>query len=187
MEDQLVLLHFQKRVFLDFLDYIESITQSNTVIEVFKGILRNNHKVIKTTVLVQMFDLLEQLASRRNKYSGIFYKLLVFQVIQHHEEQEVKELLMTNFTQVISRFQSIPLNILLDPLGKQYEVSSHSINTYDLVFYTTVINHKKLATLNAQKIFQTFLSLSHGNTIYQTFTRDLVKTLVTRFIMESTF
>ncbi len=188
-EDILLLFHFQKRLFLDFLDYIESISYSNSVIEVFKGFLRNNQKVLKTSVLAQTFDLLEQLASRRNKYSGIFYKLLVFQLIEHHETQEVKELLITNFTQVISRFQSIPLNVLLDPLGKQYQISATTnyINTYDLLFYRTVINHKKLALANAQKIVDTFLSLSQANTLYQTFSFSLVKTLVGRFAGETEF
>jgi hypothetical protein len=65
-----------------------------------------------------MFRLLHSFASERNSYAPTIYKTLTFLLIEFYWEIDVRELMLKHFISLYDKFESIPINILCEPLLK---------------------------------------------------------------------
>lgn len=58
------------------------------------------------------------MAHDRNPYAAILYKKLTFSLIENFDELETRDYMEANFMNIFTKFSSIPIDILLEPLIK---------------------------------------------------------------------
>ena len=70
-------------------------------------------------------SLLDEFASKRNPYASVVYKKLTFLFIENHNELEVREFMLRNFGSIMQKYQSIPVDIFLEPFVKQIKIKEN--------------------------------------------------------------
>jgi len=70
-----------------------------------------------------MFRLLEKFAIEKHQIAPTIYKTLTFLLVEFYWEVDVRELMLKHFIEVYTYIDSIPINILSEPLLKQIEIS----------------------------------------------------------------
>jgi hypothetical protein len=68
-------------------------------------------------------------------------------MVENHQNQEVREFIFHNFCQLFTEMPSIPVNILIDPLIKQIQLSgniTYLFNTFDFHLMMVVARHPKM-------------------------------------------
>ena len=53
------------------------------------------------------------------------YKKLTFLFIENHNELEVREFMLRNFGSIMQKYQSIPVDIFLEPFVKQIKIKEN--------------------------------------------------------------
>ena len=114
-------------------------------------ILKKAARDVKTTLTLisieLLFRLLEKFASERHKVAPTIYKTLTFLLVEFYWETETREYMLKHFIELFNNVESIPLQILCEPLLKQIEISQYnaaSFNVFDFEFFTRLAQHKKL-------------------------------------------
>lgn len=97
--------------------------------------------------LGQCYRLLDQFGEDRNQYAPVFYKLLIFSLIENHIDLMTREYMMKNMLDVIQNHNTIPLGTLVEPLVKQLHTAldtTYLPNVFDFEFFTALSRHSKL-------------------------------------------
>lgn len=71
--------------------------------------IRESSEIMRFTLLELLFNLLDEFASKRNPYASIVYKKITFLFIENHEELNIREFMLRNFSHIISKYQTIPI------------------------------------------------------------------------------
>jgi hypothetical protein len=90
-------------------------------------ILKRGARDVKRTLCIVsielMFRLLQNFARQKHFLAPTIYKSLTFLLIEFYWEIDVRELMLRHFIELFATFESIPINILCEPLLKQIEIS----------------------------------------------------------------
>lgn len=70
------------------------------IISTLKQAIRSGNNLVNTVALSQLFDLLNLYANIKNPNAAIIYKILVFFLIEKHDNQRVREIMLINFTEI---------------------------------------------------------------------------------------
>lgn len=108
------------------------------IISALKQAMRSGSQALNFVAIIELFGLLNCYARLKNPNAAIIYKILVFFLIEKHDNATFREFMLQNFKQLFEDFQSIPVAILLEPLIKQLQIRqnvSYFINTYDVEFF----------------------------------------------------
>lgn len=95
----------------------------------------------------QCYRLLDQFAVERNPYAPVLYKLLIFSLIENHQDLLTREYMMKNMLGVIEKQPTIPIGTLIEPLVKQLHASQGTTylpNLFDFEFFIALARHGKL-------------------------------------------
>lgn len=90
---------------------------------ILKKASRDIRKTLTIVSIELMFRLLERFASERHSFAPVLYKTLTFLLVEFYWEVDVRELMLKHFIELYRDFESIPINILCEPLLKQIEIS----------------------------------------------------------------
>jgi hypothetical protein len=94
----------------------------NNAPESIMRILKKGARDVRRTLCVisieLMFRLLLNFASERHSYAPTIYKTLTFLLVEFYWEIDVRELMLRHFFDLFASFDSIPINILCEPLFK---------------------------------------------------------------------
>jgi len=99
-----------------------------------------------------MFRLLDKFAEEKNVSAPALYKALIFSLIENPADFNLREHYLWNFQYLFENQQTIPLNLLLEPLIKQITISENVTffyKVFDFDFFTVVAKHPKLTSSNA--------------------------------------
>lgn len=125
----------------------ETLDQVNDIMNQIKKGIRDQSQIMRFTLMEIMFDLLDQFASKRNPYASIVYKKLTFLFIENHEELTMREFMLRNMQVIFEKYQSIPIEIFMEPFIKQIKISeskSYLVNIFDIEFINEAVKHRKL-------------------------------------------
>ena len=79
------------------------------ITEELKRNTRSENYTIKITSLQRIFDLLDFLATNKNKLAALLYKKIIFLFVEHHHETETRQVILANLMMVLRKFPTIPL------------------------------------------------------------------------------
>ena len=70
-----------------------------------------------------MFKKFIKLSETKNKSAPMIYKTLIFSLVENPNDPTIREIYLTNFKELFTKNQSIPISLLMDPLLKQVSQS----------------------------------------------------------------
>jgi hypothetical protein len=168
----------------------ETLDKVNEIMGFIKRGIRESSEVMRYTLLELMFNLLDEFASKRNPYASIVYKKLTFLFIENHEELNVREFMLRNFAHIISKYQSIPIEVFLEPFVKQVKIresKSYFLNIFDMEFILVLVNHRKLKPEIALELFDLLAKTKLNNYEFAPLADQAMQVLLDRFISEDIF
>jgi hypothetical protein len=152
--------------------------------------IRESSEIMRFTLLELLFNLLDEFASKRNPYASIVYKKITFLFIENHEELNIREFMLRNFSHIISKYQTIPIEIFLEPFVKQIKIresKSYFLNIFDMEFINILVNHRKLKVDIALELFDLLAKTKLNNYEFAPFADSSMDILLDRFIEEDIF
>ena len=96
----------------------ETMSLSNTILDLIKRVSREYSDLLKLSCYQILFKLLDLFAQDRNPYAAVVYKKLTFSLMEEHQNLELRDFMLRNFMVIFEKYQSIPAEILLEPLIK---------------------------------------------------------------------
>jgi hypothetical protein len=95
--------------------------------EQITNILKRSARDVKRTLVIVSIDLLFRLltsfAKEKNQFAPNLYKTLTFLLVEFYWEVDMRQLMLKYFTKLFEEHESIPINILVEPLLRQIELS----------------------------------------------------------------
>ena len=125
------------------------------ILSVLKKGCRDPSRTVSVVAMHLMADLLVTLSDDRNAFAPRVYKAMTFFLIENCWDEEVRYEMYRIFTRVFSHIPAMPVQILCQPLLKQFQLnllkaessdraSVFQLSTHDLEFLVTVASHPKL-------------------------------------------
>lgn len=108
---------------------------------------RDRSKNLKFCCFTILFKLLEVFTSEHNNYAPKIYKSLTFLLVENHQDNDVREFMFKNFSDVFNNIKNIPIAILLESLMKQISLSgnvTYHFNIFDFEFFQVIAKHPRL-------------------------------------------
>jgi len=90
------------------------------------------------TAISQMFRLLDQFSSERNRIAPVIYKTLIFSLVENHQDSKTREIFLQNFGFLFERVVTIPVALLIEPYVKLIhfaEGSTFQYQVFDFDFF----------------------------------------------------
>jgi hypothetical protein len=84
----------------------------------FKKAVRDSSRVVRLVSIAQLFRILDNFSVTKKKSAPAIYKTLVFSLVESPSEPTVRELMFSNFIQLMDDNPGIPINMLIEPLFK---------------------------------------------------------------------
>lgn len=154
-----------------------------------KGI-RDDSSILRFSFLEELFALLHHFASQKNPFASVLYKKITFMFIENHEIVEFREYVLRSFREVFRRFQSIPVEIFLEPFVKQLKISegrTYILNVFDMEFVKAASEHRRLKVKIAIELFDFLAKTFLHDNVFGRMARTIMEYLVDRFIEDDPF
>jgi hypothetical protein len=153
MNTKISCVGFVTELWINFNIYIEEDEENHFLLNTLKKFTRDENKLVQYCAIGQLFRILSVFAKERNMFAPVIYKTLTFNLIEHHNDNKMKEFIMGNFSMIFKLIMSIPVGILVEPYIKQVNISLDSENNFfnlpDINFIVTLCNHPRLNSRDA--------------------------------------
>jgi hypothetical protein len=152
-QERTTALRLLTEIWLTFPLAIEN--HSDLIIRLLQRANRDKALGLQATSITLLFKLLHSFALDRNHFALLIYKTLTFALVENYQREELRELILMNFKVILEEFNTIPLNVLLDPLIKQIRSSegiTSFFNVFDFEFFAITVRHPKLSIRNAVQV-----------------------------------
>lgn len=144
MNIRLIICQFLGEVWSNFSYYFEEESECYDLLDIFKSLARDKAVQVQYSSITQMFRLLFQFSKEKNFMAPIFYKSLVFILIENQNHLDVRSYILNNFQQTFKMILNIPVGILIEPYSKQILYSKYDFGFLDINFLECVSNHPRL-------------------------------------------
>lgn len=120
LNDRIVSLVFLTEIWLGRPQYVDRAIQgaAEAIMRILKKAARDVRRTLTVISIELMFRLLERFASEKQGFAPTLYKTLTFLLVEFYWETDVRELMLKHFIDLYAGFDSIPINILCEPLLK---------------------------------------------------------------------
>lgn len=186
LQDKIVALVFLTEIWLHRSDFVESFMPgaSDAIMKILRKASRDMSKNLTYVSIELMFRLLERFSAERHNFAPSVYKTLTFLLVEFYVETDVRELMLTHFTDVIRDYDTVPINTLMEPLLRQIETNQYTIgmfNNFDFEFFRFVVNYRGLEVPTAMQLMDALVKISMSSVLYQKISVELVLTIMNRY------
>jgi len=175
---------------------------ADSIQQVLKKGARDRLKNLSVMSVSLMMSLLHEFAKQRNEYAPILYKSLTFILVESYSNLDLRQEGLHGFIRLFQAFQSMPIQILCDPLLKQIQLDLakqeqfegaqgqnilqpqsgfFTLNTTDFEFFLYVSVHPKLSVETAVQLLGIVLQISRKSIIFTRISLKLLLTLLNRY------
>jgi hypothetical protein len=98
--------------------------------------------------------------------------------------------MLRNFAHIIHKYQSIPIEVFLEPFVKQVKIresKSYFLNIFDMEFILVLVNHRRLRPDIALELFDLLAKTKLNNFEFAPLADRAMQTLLDRFLEEDIF
>lgn len=102
----------------------------------------------------------------------------------------MREFMLRNFAHIIHKYQSIPIEVFLEPFVKQVKIresKSYFLNIFDMEFILVLVNHRRLRPDIALELFDLLAKTKLNNFEFAPLADRAMQTLLDRFLEEEIF
>lgn len=186
LNDRIVSLVFMTEIWLSRPRYFDGAVNGtpDAIMKILKKGARDVRRTLCIISIELMFRLLSNFASQKHSFAPTIYKTLTFLLVEFYWEVDVRDLMLRHFIELFANFESIPINILCEPLLKQIEISQYhaaSFNVFDFEFFTVVSAHRKLNFPTALLVIDSLSKIALTSVFYQKPAIKIISDLMTRF------
>ncbi|KAL4446642.1 hypothetical protein ABPG74_005580 [Tetrahymena malaccensis] len=163
--------------------------KSNAVLQLLGKACKDKSQSLVICSLTLLFQLLIYFGNQKSQFAPNVYRTLTLSIIENHQNVIVREFIMNNFITVYETLESIPLNILIEPLVRQIQVTdnvSYFFNVFDFNFFAYISKNDKLQLKNAIQLLDLFFKIYLNNTIFANVSSVPILNIVNRFIDSET-
>ncbi|KAL4496244.1 hypothetical protein ABPG72_012981 [Tetrahymena utriculariae] len=163
--------------------------KSNAVLQLLGKACKDKSQSLVVCSLTLLFQLLIYFGNQKSQFAPNVYRTLTLSIIENHQNVVVREYIMNNFITVYETLESIPLNILIEPLVRQIQVTdqvSYFFNVFDFNFFAYISKNDKLQLKNAIQLLDLFFKIYLNNTIFANVSSVPILNIVNRFIDSET-
>lgn len=164
---------------------------TNTILDLLKKAVRDKSDILKIGSYSLQFTLLDSFAQLRNPYAAIIYKKLTFSLMENHADLSLRDFILKNFCYIFKKYQSIPCEIIVQPLIKQIQVSeqtqSYKINLCDLEFFSMIAQHPKLKLKECILLFDLLNKIYLNDLVWAATAASSIHLLLDRFVENEGF
>lgn len=168
----------------------EELNIVNNIMTYVKKGIRDDSSVLRFSFLEELFALLHHFASQKNPFASVLYKKITFLFIENHEIVEFREYVLRSFKEVFRRFQSIPVEIFLEPFAKQLKISegkTYILNVFDMEFIKAASEHRKLKVRIAIELFDFLAKTFLHDNVFGRMSRGIMEYLLDRYLEDEPF
>lgn len=97
--------------------------KANNLISLLAKTTREKQSSLVLSTLTILFKLLLQFGQDKNPFAPIIYKTLTLSLIENHMNSCIREFMLNNFISIFELIENIPLNIIIEPLIRQIQVT----------------------------------------------------------------
>jgi len=90
--------------------------------QIYKKNSKDRTRSVRLVTAVNMFNLLDKFSGEKNASAPALYKSLIFSLVENPIDETVRELYLTNFSQLFRLNESIPIRMLIEPLVKSNQL-----------------------------------------------------------------
>lgn len=129
---------------------------------------RDKSVILALESLAHQFDLLLIFADTKNPYAPILYKSISLSLVENFNQSQIREFILLNLIQVYNKIEDIPLNVVLEPLIRQIQVSEASQNLllFDYQFFNYISTSNKINIKMGVLIFDILGKTYLNNIVY---------------------
>jgi len=173
-------LQFLCHVWSEFPDNVAKLEeQSEKIIQEFRKKCRQQSTSTKMCCILCMFRLLDVLMTRKNKLAPQIYKCLVFLLIESNGEQQIRDLITSNFTAALKKLPGIPPQVVIEPLVR--EISLEGYTNLDLEFVNAIATHPRLPVKHALLLTHMLGKIALNDPVFARLAMIPFLTLIARF------
>ena len=121
----------------------------------FKRGARDKYRPMRLTAIASMCRMLDRFSADKNPQAPIVYRTLIFALIENHQDEVTREMLLTNFLELFDANPNVPIGLVLDPFIKQIQAAEGTtffFKVFDFDFLAQIAKHPKLPLKNAVEI-----------------------------------
>ncbi|EAR95077.2 hypothetical protein TTHERM_00640050 (macronuclear) [Tetrahymena thermophila SB210] len=171
--------------------YIEETPQlTEKILDLLKKGSRDKNFCLQIGSFAKLFELLDYLATDRNPLAALIYKKLTFSFIENHADIELRQFILLNFSRAFKKFNTIPTEILLEPLIRQIQVSQNSsyiLNICDIEFLRISSTHPKLKLKMCIQLIDLLSKVYLNDLVYSQSIFDPISQMIARFVEDEAF
>lgn len=164
--------------------FAQGLQVDRTLIDLLKRGARSPQNSLKLKCIELLFKLLDAFAQQKNPVSPLIYKTLTFFLIENYSETDVREFMLRNFMIVFAKFQSIPVDISLEPFVKQIHVSQSNffMNIVDIEFLQAACKHRNINIKLGVQLADMMVKVYVENPVFSKALFPSIQLLVQRFL-----
>lgn len=154
------------------------------MLDLLKKAMRKQSFVVRQSAQVLSFWLLDKLAREKNTHSGVLFKRMIFSLLEHHSDQELRHSLADGLRCVLSTFPNVPVDQLALPLIKQLQAAediTYIFNVFDLELVGCLALHPKLSAGCGATILEYLITFSLKNLAMTAALMQTIEKLLQRF------
>jgi hypothetical protein len=148
--NRMIALVFLSDLWLHFYEMMEdNDSLANSILALIKKSGRIDSFCIKLHVISLLFKLLEIMAEKKSHYAIIIYRTLTFMLVENYINSDIREIIQSNFKDMLSTVPSIPVGLLVDPIIKQFSGAVNYYHPFDVDFLLAISKHPRLSLKSA--------------------------------------
>jgi len=91
---------------------------TDNILKIVQRSSRDKNEALQLFVASKMFHLLEVFTQNKNPFATVIYKSLTFMLVENHQRESVRALILENFGRTIIEQKGIPVQIIAEPYIK---------------------------------------------------------------------
>lgn len=192
VEQRIRALRFLCDVWILFPQGVEDIVGLiNSILDRLKKGARDHSETLKLSAYNLQFLLLDNFAQMKNPQAALIYKKLTFYLMENHADISLREFILRNFHLIFKKYQTIPCEIIMEPLVKQIQVSeqmqSYQLNICDIEFFHLISSHPKLQLKEGVPFFDLLSKIYLNDLVWAKPVFSSISQLLSRFIESEGF
>ena len=165
---------------IEFSDSIDEDQSQEILLNLKQDIRETDKKINQKVAIIELLRVFKVFAIRKEKLAPTLYKNLVFLFLEFYSDINIRELFITQFTNIFFFDQSIPVKIFLEPYLRQLKNSSN-YSFIELQFILKISDHPKFDQSLLKEIYEFLCFINLSNLFYNKITRVKIAELIQRY------
>jgi hypothetical protein len=120
-------------------------SEINASLAVVNRNCRDGNRLIEVMSIAVLFQWLEFFAEQRSSYAGVVYRTLTFLMVEVFAVVDLREIILTNFSEIFRRNQQVPVSVIVEPYVKRVQVIEEPLQVFDYDFIVVLAQYPLLS------------------------------------------